>query len=402
PVTMTISDIVLTELIPSFDMANTETVIDANSEINIASVAGVSNVNGTMSYTVTDKNGANVTVTNGKFTSGTAQNYYDITATATINGRQTSKTTRFIVKGTFIASSGYSAISYANNNLTATKLSNDSLTNFRLYLDGLEDYEVGDLVYVTMNYRADVESKASQKFLVIGKNTGSNTYPAITINADSTITFVAAVCTADNDFTGMVNLTTLSGNRAKHIKVETWFYNAATDPKGHVTGSFTIKSVYVSKIKGSVDVVNESSSGGTAYVNSDGNIVFENSAAWSQYRLYLDALNDYAAGDTVRVTIKYKTVNATTANNQYRVIYGTGSGTSTGFFNVVKDGADYSTATIDAMVYTGGGHYPYSGNAIISGDLGKHLKLTTLFTSNPSSTFTVQILIDSITISPVT
>ena len=380
PVDMTISDIVLTELIPSFDMANTETVIGANSEINIASVAGVSNVNGTMSYTVTDKNGANVTVTNGKFTSGTAQNYYDITATATINGRQTSKTTRFIVKGTFIASSGYSAISYANNNLTATKLSNDSLTNFRLYLDGLEDYEVGDLVYVTMNYRADVQSTSSQKFLVIGKNTGSNTYPAITINADSTITFVAAVCTADDDFTGMVNLTTLSGNRAKHIKVETWFYNAATDPKGHVTGSFTIKSAYVSKV-GYAETVRNTA---TTYVNDQGSLVLNN-VADSTVRFYFNGLDKFTAGDVVTVTLKYKyTYTGTEPNAQSRCFYGANSSSSYGLLTqrgtLVCDGTEH-TVTFNAAVSNTAGDPNYKTDKIVGGSNVNNLIIDTWLTA---------------------
>ena len=368
------------EITPYFEMTNTEVAIDENTEIDIATVAGIDNVFGEMSYTVTDKDGSTVAVTNGKFTSGTAQNYYDITATATVGGNTTSKTARFIVKGTFIASSGYSAISYANNNLTATKLSNDSLTNFRLYLDGLEDYEVGDLVYVTMNYRADVQSTASQKFLVIGKNTGSNTYPAITINADSTITFVAAVCTADDDFTGMVSLTTLSGNRAKHIKVETWFYNAATEPTGHVTGSFTIKSAYVSKF-GYAETVRSTA---TSSVNSEGNLVINN-VGDSTVRFYFNDLANFNAGDTVAVTLKYKyNYTATEPNAQSRCFYGP---VTTSKFDLliargtlICDGAEH-TVTFNAAVSNTAGNPNYNTGNIVGGTNAKNLIIDTWLTA---------------------
>ena len=374
-----------------------EVTVDAGATVDLTDIVTVYRINGTTVYGVTDKDGNAVAVSNGAFTAGNAQNYYDITVAAEYDGRTSTavKVARVIVKGTYIATSGYSAVSYSGNELTATKLNNDSLTNFKLYLDGLENYADGELVTVTLNYRADVQSVANQKFLVIGKNTGNNPYPAITNGVDETLTFVAAVCTYEKDFTGLINLASLSGKSAKHVKIETWFYQ---NNVGHVTGTFTIKSAYVSKINGNADVV----SGGKFFVNSDRNIVFQNTGDWSQYRLYLDDLNAYSAGQIVQVTMKYKTSGATVADKQFRIIYGKGAGTTTDFFNVTKDG-NYSTVQFNAMVYTGDGQYPTSGGATISGSLEKHLKLTTLFTANATGVNTkgIQIIIDSITVTAV-
>ena len=102
-------------------------------------------------------------------------------------------------------------------------------------------------------------------------------------------------------------------------------------------------------------------------------------------------------GDTVKVTMKYKTVGASAANNQCYIFYGTNAGLEKGNLSLVKD-SDFVTTDFNAMVYTGVNEYP--ANAVISGALGKHIKITTLFTSNGGVAVPgVQIVIESIIIS---
>lgn len=370
PVTMTVSNIALA---PYFDLANTEATINASSQIDIASVAGITGVQGEMSYTITDKNGANVTVTNGKFTSGAAQNYYDITATATLNGDTCIKTTRFIVKDTYMAKSGYSAVEYGNSGMTVTKADNNSLTTYRLYIDGLENYNVGDMVTVKMNYTANVPN-ATQKFLVLTQKTGDNYYPAISNSGNATICFAAVVCTADQDYPAMLGgLTTLEGSSAKHVKIETWFYKA-TSPAGHVTGTFTINSAeLVNADYGCVENVTGNIS---QSLTEDGNVLI-NVISNSECRFYFTDLANFNAGDTVAVTLKYKyNYTATAPDAQSRCFYGPVSSSAYGLLvprgTLVCDGQEH-TVTFNTAVSNTAGSAGTDTSKIVGGTNAKNL-----------------------------
>ena len=145
------------------------------------------------------------------------------------------------------------------------------------------------------------------------------------------------------------------------------------------------------------NVVRETADGKVT-TNSDGDLVLVNSASWARYRFYLDGLENYNAGDMVKVTMRYKTIGATAANFQCNIFFGTGAGLTKGDLSLAKD-TDFVTVEFNAMIYTGINEY--YAESVISGDLGKHIKITTLFTADGGKVPVpgVQIVIDSITVS---
>lgn len=293
----------------------------------------------------------------------------------------------------------YSGITVTSN-ATVTLDQNDDivLTNssawstYRFALDELQNYNAGDIVKVTLKYKTVGATAANNEcYMFYGTYAGKTKGDLVLVKdgADyTTVQFNAMVYTGKGEYPDADSI--IVGDLDKHIKITTLFTS---------TGGVAVNGVKI--LIDSITAVKEeiiATSGAVVSTNSDDDIVLTNTGAWSTYKFFLDELKDCLPGAIVKVTMQYKTVGATAANNEFRVIYGTGEGDSTLFFNVVKDGANYTTAEFDAMVYTGANEYPY-GSMVISGDFKPHLKITTLFTSTGGKTVNgVQILIDSITV----
>ena len=268
---------------------------------------------------------------------------------------------------------------------------------YRLYLDDLKGVAAGTVVKVTMKYKTVGATAANNQCLfMFGTNEGKKVYQFTPVKDGANYTTVEMYLMVFTGTGEYYDPAVISGSLTPHIKFSTLF-NCTSTPAAVTGVKILIDSISAEVVP--AQAIAYEAGNGTVTVNND-NFVLSSSGNWGKYRIYVGDLYKYV-GQTVKVTMKYKTVGATVADNQYRIIFGKDAGTTTGFFDVVKDGSDYTTKEFEAMVYTGDGEYPTA--SVIEGSNVPHLKFTTLFTSKTAgvSTAGIQIIIDSITISAI-
>ena len=170
-------------------------------------------------------------------------------------------------------------------------------TEYRLYANALTSYNAGDAVSVKITYKISNLGGGKQDMKLYGPNqTGALAVSSSVFTASAGEQSIVYNTVVSNT-AGVMSATNTGGTNAKNIVLNPWIDNAG----------YTLEIINVEVVSASWGIAEVVDGNATqALDNGNVKIVATNNAT---YRLYVNALSSYNAGDAVSVKITYKISN---------------------------------------------------------------------------------------------
>ncbi len=351
-----------------------EQFISASSSINLLTALSISGTEEDISYSVTDKNGTAVSVTNNNFTSGVVGNYYKASVSFTADGVACVNRSTLVVEGTY-----YDSLESTAQN---TWVANNAVSK-REVVEGDGNrcfgFTISSSKGITYNIPLPTKngvSVSANKIYHISFRVWSNGLE------DSEIINVSNTYEPILGFSGSISASAPSG-----------YFSFAYKMPDNLRFATFIVGTSASQVEFFVDdilVVEDevfNYSACTFTYQPDGSEILATKGV-GKFNLFSTALLGLSAGDDVRVTINYRTEIHANGNQRVLRCVGWDGSATTLRHNAALALNTTGSVTIDTQVFTSSG-FDTETITSVSGALVPHLKLSFIAGGSTDSYLTI-------------